>query len=340
MVLRELTALRGVSGEEKAVRDFILEHVRPLAEVRVDRMGNVIAHKKGTDGQRHAVFCAHMDEVGLMVTGIDEKGFLSYRPCGSIDPRVIVSKRVLVGEKRIPGVIGAKPIHLQSESEYQSVMKHDSLVIDIGAKDKAEAQSLVEKGDIAVFDSEWVEFGAGMVKSKALDDRVGCAILLSLLENEYPCDLTCIFTVQEEIGTRGAATALAHVDHVDCAVVLEGTTANDLGDVPEHLQVCSPGKGVAISIMDNSSISHEPLWRALRKLAREKDIPWQMKSYVSGGNDAGRLQRQKSGTATAVLSVPCRYIHSPASVASLADVDAAYRLADAFLQANAQFEEV
>ncbi|HIS93404.1 MAG TPA: M20/M25/M40 family metallo-hydrolase [Candidatus Alectryocaccomicrobium excrementavium] len=339
MVLRELTALRGVSGNEAAVRDYILERIRPLADVRIDRMGNLIAHKKGTEGARHVVLCAHMDEVGLMVTGIDDKGYLTYDTCGGIDPRVIVSKRVLVGEKAVPGVIGAKPIHLQSRSEFESVMKHDSLVIDIGAKDKADAERQVNKGDFVSFDSEWVEFGAGMVKAKALDDRSGCAILMAILENTYPCDLTCAFTVQEEVGTRGAQTVMEHIENVTCAIVLEGTTANDLGDVPEHLRVCAPGKGVAISMMDNSSLSHEPLWRALRALARKEDIPWQMKSYVSGGNDAGRLQRERGAVATAVLNVPCRYIHSPSSVASLADVDAAYRLVNAFLASNADFQE-
>ena len=181
MVLRELTALRGVSGNEAAVRDYSLERIRPLADVRIDRMGNLIAHKKGTEGARHVVLCAHMDEVGLMVTGIDDKGYLTYDTCGGIDPRVIVSKRVLVGEKAVPGVIGAKPIHLQSKSEFESVMKHDSLVIDIGAKDKADAERQVNKGDFVSFDSEWVEFGAGMVKAKALDDRSGCAILMAIL---------------------------------------------------------------------------------------------------------------------------------------------------------------
>ena len=178
-----------------------------------------------------------------------------------------------------------------------------------------------------------------MVKAKALDDRSGCAILMAILENTYPCDLTCAFTVQEEVGTRGAQTVMEHIENVTCAIVLEGTTANDLGDVPEHLRVCAPGKGVAISMMDNSSLSHEPLWRALRALARKEDIPWQMKSYVSGGNDAGRLQRERGAVATAVLNVPCRYIHSPSSVASLADVDAAYRLVNAFLASNADFQE-
>ena len=172
MVLKDLTALSGVAGNEKAVRDYIIEKASPLAEVRVDRMGNVFAYKKGKDSSRHVMLAAHMDEVGMIVTEINDKGFLSYGCCGGIDPRVVVSKRVLVGEKRVPGVIGAKAIHLQSGGERDSVMQHSSLYIDIGAGDKAAAEKLVSPGDYVTFDSEWVEFGNGLVKAKALDDKI------------------------------------------------------------------------------------------------------------------------------------------------------------------------
>ena len=337
MVLKDLTALRGVAGNEKAVRDFIIEKASPLAEVRVDRMGNVFAYKKGKDSSRHVMLAAHMDEVGMIVTEINDKGFLSYGCCGGIDPRVVVSKRVLVGEKAVPGVIGAKAIHLQSGGESSSVMQHSSLYIDIGAPDKAAAEKLVSPGDYVSFDSDWVEFGNGLVKAKALDDRVGCAVMLALLEDEYPCDLTCVFTVQEETVCRGATTALDGLKDLTCAIVLEGTTANDLGNVPEYQRVCVPGKGAVISFMDHGTIAHTQLWRALRKLAKEKNINWQLKKYVSGGNDAGALQRSHGPLPTAVVNVACRYIHSPNSVAALADVDAVYQLTHAFLQSNAEF---
>ena len=339
MVLKEMALTRGVSGDEGCIRRFILEKIGDLADdVRVDRIGNILATRRARQkpNGRHALIGAHMDEVGLIVTGINDNGLLSYEPVGGIDSRVVVSKRVRVGENALPGVIGAKAIHLQSAEERTQVLKHDKLFIDIGAKDKAAAEKLVSPGDYASFDSQWVEFGDGLVKCKALDDRVGCMTLLSALEGDYPCDLTCAFTVQEEIGLRGARVAGHQVD-VDCAIALEGTTANDLGDVPEALRVCDVGKGVAISFMDNSSIAHPGLTHALRSLAEAHGIPWQVKRFVAGGNDAGAFQTARGAVPTAVLSVPCRYIHSPSSVASFKDIEAQYRLVDAFLQNGATF---
>lgn len=338
MVLKELCALRGPSGFEHAVRDYIIEKATPLCDsVTVDRMGNVIAFKKGTEeNAKHVLLDAHMDEVGFIVRGINDNGLLSYLTLGGIDPRVAVSKRVRVGEDGVPGVIGAKAIHLQSPSEYKSVMQHDRLYIDIGASSKEEAMEKVKPGDFVTFDSEWVEFGEGLIKARALDDRVGCMILLSLMEGEYPCDVTFAFTVQEEIGLRGAHCVGANV-HPDCALILEGTTANDMGMVDEHLRVCSVGKGAAISFMDRASIGHKNLGRALRDLANAEQIPWQIKASVSGGNDAGAIQTESFGVPVAAISVPCRYIHSAANVCSFSDIESMYCLVEAFLLNGAKF---
>ncbi len=335
MVLKQLTDLRGVSGNERTVREYIMDRIAPLAdEVRVDRMGNVIALKKGTDPRaERTLLCAHMDEVGMIVLGIGDDGLLSYQTVGGIDPRVVVSKRVLVGEKAVPGVIGAKAIHLQTREEMQRVLDHKDLYIDIGAKDKASAEKLVKPGDYVSFDSRWVEFGDHMVKAKALDDRVGCYALMRVLEKRYPGDVICAFTTQEEVGLRGARVAAFQVE-AHRALILEGTTANDMGDVPDHLRVCVPGKGVAISFMDRASIAHRGLFESLRKVAAQSGIHWQLKNFVSGGNDAGAVQTAQGGVPTAVLSVPCRYIHSASSVASLDDVESQYALVDAFLSAD------
>ena len=341
MVLRELTALRGVSGNEDAVRAYILEKVKQTAdEVKVDRMGNVLATRKARKRKRsgvsHVALAAHMDEVSMIVLGANENGLISYDTVGGIDPRVVVSKRVLIGEKEVPGVIGAKAIHLQSAEEMQRVLMHDQMYIDIGARDKASAERLVSPGDYISFDSDWVEFGDALVKSRALDDRVGCNCMLSVLEGDYPCDVTCAFVVQEEVGCRGSRTALFSI-RPDCAIVLEGTTANDLGMVDDYLKVCRVGKGVAISFMDNASIGHPALVKRLREVAEKNHIAWQTKNFVSGGNDGGNLQRNHGALPTAVLSVPCRYIHSPSSVASFKDIEAQYQLVDAFLAAGGTF---
>ncbi len=335
MVLKDLCALRGVAGCEGPVREFILERAKTCADdVRVDRMGNVIATKYAKVKSDVTVLLdAHMDEVGMIIIGINDNGLLSYATVGGIDPRVVVSKRVFVGADAVPGVIGAKAIHLQSPEDRARVLGHKDLYIDIGAKDKAAAERLVKPGDYVAFDGEWIEFGEGYVKSKALDDRIGCAIMLRVLENEYPVNVVCAFVVQEECGLRGARVARYNVD-CDLALALEGTTANDLGMTDQHLKVCECGKGVAISFMDRASISNVKLFEALTSTAVTNKIAWQLKKYISGGNDAGALQTRKGPIPTGVLSVPCRYIHSPSSVANLADVEAQYALVDAFLKSR------
>ncbi|MGI6238413.1 MAG: M42 family metallopeptidase [Christensenellales bacterium] len=337
MVLKELCALRGVSGCEGAVRDVIVARATPHAdEVKIDRMGNVICIKRSKiPGAKTMLLDAHMDEVGMIVIGINENGLISYETVGGIDARVVISKRVLIGEKAVPGVIGAKAIHLQSAEERERVLGHSDLYIDIGAKDKAAAERLVSPGDYISFDSDWTLFGDGFVKAKALDDRIGCLSMLRALEHEYPVNLVCAFTTQEEVGTRGARVVRFHAD-CDLAIALEGTTANDLGMIEPHLKVCEAGKGVAISFMDRASIGNRKLFEALKQTAQENNIPWQIKRYVSGGNDAGALQTAKGPVPTGVLSVPCRYIHSPSSVASLADIESQFALVHAFLQSGAE----
>lgn len=338
MVLKELIDLPGVSGNENAVRDYILKEAAARGfETTVDRLGSVFAQKKGAKRGKRVMLDAHMDEIGLIVIGIRDDGLISYEPVGGIDPRVMVSKRVLVGKDAIPGVIGAKAIHLQDKKDREAPLDHKDLYVDIGAKDKKDAEKWVNPGDYVAFAPNYLEFGEGFVRAKALDDRIGCYNMLRLMENDYPADVVYSFSVQEEVGLRGAQVA-AYRLQPDCALALEGTTANDLGDVPEHLQVCKAGKGVAISFMDRTSIAHPGLNRALRALATEKGIPWQIKTFVSGGNNAGAIQTARGPVPVCPLSVPCRYIHSPASVCLLADIESQYALAKAFLESGAAFE--
>ena len=330
MELKTLCELNGVSGNEAAVRKAVMEAARPLCDsVRIDRMGNVIAFKKGRRGGRHVLFSAHMDEVGFIILDATEEGLLQFRPVGGIDPRVTVSKYVVIGEKQVKGVIGALAIHLQSAEDRKKVLSYDSLYIDIGAKTKDEALADCPPGTYAYFDSGFQPFGDGCVVSKALDDRVGCYNLLRLLENEYDADLTCAFVVQEEVGLRGARGAAFEAE-ADTVIVLEGTTAGDMGDVDKVRRVCVPGEGVAVSFMDNASIANRALYRELLTLAETQGIPAQVKRAATGGNDAGAYQRSKQGVRTCVLSVPCRYIHGPSSVVKLSDVEAQYALAKAY----------
>lgn len=338
MVLRELCALRGVSGDEGRVRAFIRERIESFATwTRVDRMGNLIAFKEGFgDTRRHIVLAAHMDEVGMVVCGINDSGLLSYDPVGSIDPRTVVSKPVRVGDEALPGVIGAKAIHLQKPEERTTMLPHNQLFIDIGAKDKAAAEKLVELGDSVAFESEWREFGDGLVKARALDSRTGCMVLMSLLEGEYPCDVTCVFTVQKEIGARGAAAA-AYALEADAVLVLDGAVANDLGQTEPQDQICRVKGGVALSFMDRMTMAGIPLYARLRKLAMDLQIPHQLMRGVVEGNDASAFQRMAGPVQVCALNIPCRNIHTPSCVAAFADMEAQYRLADAFLTAGGVF---
>ncbi len=331
MDLKTLCELNGTSGDEQAVRRAILEAAKMTgANVKIDRMGNVVAFKKGSApaGKPHVCLSAHMDEVGFIVIGATDEGLLAFKPVGGIDPRVVVSKHVKVGG--LDGVIGALAIHLQTKEQRAHVLPFSELYIDIGAKTKDEALEKAPPATYVYFESSYLPFGQGFVTAKALDDRVGCYNLLRLLDGDYACDVTCAFVTQEEVGLRGA-TGAAYLIDPDVALVLEGTAAGDMSDVPASRHVCDAGKGVAVSFMDNASIADQTLYQAMLKTALKENIPCQVKRGVTGGNDAGAYQRAKAGARTLVLSVPCRYIHGPSSVCALSDVEAQYELAKAYL---------
>lgn len=334
MDLKTLTEAFGPSGMENEVRALLKEEASKFCDdISIDRAGNLVCRRKGTDSSLPSVtFAAHMDEIGFIVTGHTEDGLLRFRPVGGVDPRVVVSKWVLLGRERLRGIIGAMAIHLQTPEDRARVLDYDNLFIDIGANDKKEAEGLCPLGTYAVFETEYAEFGDGFVAARALDDRVGCLSLLQILKNsDYAGDLCCAFVTQEEVGLRGSASA-AFLIQPDIAVVLEGTAANDLGDTEERFQVCVPGEGVAISFMDKASIADKGLFEMMKEAAKKNGIPHQIKRGITGGNDAGSFQRRGKGARTCVLSVPCRYIHSGNSVAKLSDIKAQSDLALAFLK--------
>lgn len=335
--LKTLCALPGVSSREDLVRDYIRKRVEPYAdEIRTDALGNLIVFKRGArpTGNR-LMLCAHMDEVGLMVKSVTDEGCLKFGCVGGIDRRVLLGKRVSVGERGIPGVIGLKAIHLTTAEERKKVPKLTDLYIDIGAKDKDEALAQVELGDVCTFVSDVVEFGDGMLKAKAIDDRVGCAVMVKLLEEELPMDCTFAFTAMEEVGTRGAFGAAFSVTP-ETALVLEGTTAADIPALEPERQVCWPGKGPVLSWMDGGAIYDRELFELLRALAEENGLPWQMKHYLSGGTDAKAVQRTKEGVRVAGISAAVRYLHAPSSVCSLDDARQMLALARLFIGAMAQ----
>lgn len=333
MLLEDLTRLAGVSGFEDEVRNFIREKCKDLAdEVMTDRLGNVIAIKKGTTMPDKVVsVIAHMDEIGFIISHIMDSGLLKFAPIGGIDVRTMVSKRLLIGKDKIPGVIGAKAIHLQKRGEWKTPLGVNQLFIDIGASDKKEAEALVSVGDTAVYNSEPIYFGNNLYKCRALDDRVGCALLLKALEGRYPVTLAAVFSVQEEMGLRGSKVAV-HRIKPDAGICLEGTTCADMHDVPEHAKVTVIGKGPAITHMERSTIAHRGLLKFVEKIGNINDIPWQYRIGNSGGTDAASLQMARDSKPVVHITVPCRYIHSPVSVCSLDDFENAGKLLNSTLE--------
>ena len=338
MLLKELTALFAPSGWEDEARDAIRRECEAALKGSGDRvfsdtMGNLYAFKKGTDaGKKHVMLCAHMDEVGFIITGATDEGLLRFARVGGIDPRVLVSKRVKVGKDAIPGVIGCKPVHLMTEDEEKQPPTFDTLSIDIGAASREEAERLCPKGCYATFDSEYVEFGDGFVKAKAIDDRAGCLVLLDILkESAYQGDMTFVFTVQEEVGLRGARIAARRAG-ADVAIVIDAAVANDMGKVKPHLRSTECGKGASIVHIDRGMIADKPLRELALRAAKERGIPVQPQRLPLGRTDAAAIHLTDAGIPCLSLGIPCRYVHSPASVAKLSDIEAVKRLSLAVLE--------
>ena len=328
MLLEKLSNARGVSGNEAEVREILIDAVKDhVDEYRVDTLGNLIARKKakGARPERsrrtlRVMLAAHMDEIGLMIVHHDSNGHLRFEKVGGMDDRVLLSKTVLIGKDKIPGVIGVKPIHLLKQKEREQVMDADTMTIDIGAKTKEEAQGLVKIGDYATFATEFGAVGADCVKGKALDDRVGCAALVEILKHDYPFDVYGVFTAQEEVGSRGARVA-AYAIEPTCAFGLEGTVCDDSPKKKDVSPVTRVGGGPAITFADNSLLSDRRLVNLLVETAKENKIPYQFKQAVAGGTDAGRIMLVKEGVPSVSVAVPTRYIHSPVSLLSTHDFD-------------------
>lgn len=332
-LLQQLTEAVGVSGEEKEVRrlirDLIVEHVD---EWHVDAMGNLIALKRGTGASDLRVMVdAHMDEVGLMVIDVDSDGTLRFEKAGGIDDRTLLGKVVQVGPKKITGVIGGRPIHLSTAAERSSVVKHKDMRIDIGAKKKEDAAAKVNIGDRAAFATKYEELGPTAI-GKAFDNRASCAALIELLRGErYPFDLVAVFTVQEEVGLRGAQVASYSIKP-DIALVLECTPAYDLpkeADVSSNVML---GKGAVVYVMDSRTIQHPKFVRHIMQVAAAQHIPYQIRQPGGGGTNSGAIQPVHGGLPVATIAVPGRYAHTPHMMINLDDYANVVKLADATLR--------
>lgn len=318
-LLKALSEAPGVSGNERAVRKIVREAIADhVDEMRVDHLGNLIAMKRSRSGSvLKVMLAAHMDEVGLMIVRIGSDGLLKFRTVGGIDPRILLAKAVYVGDNKVPGIIGVKPVHLQKREERERVLQVEDLTIDIGATNENQAKEAVKPGDYVTFATAFGEVG-NLWKGKAFDDRAGCAVLIELLKEEYPFELYGVFTVQEELGLRGARVA-AYDINPDVAFALEGTIADDLPKDKDTSPTTEIGKGPAITLMDRSFIADRRLVKLLVETAEAHDIPYQFKQPGIGGTDAGSIHLAREGVPSATVAVPCRYIHSPAALMSPQD---------------------
>ena len=344
--LKELTALFGPSGFECEVAEYIEKKLNGICHSYVkDKMGNLIALIRTGDpnasDRTRLMLSAHMDEVGVMVTEVCDDGLLRFDTVGGINVSVLEGRKVTMANEdgRLSGLVMSKAIHHVKREDRKKANAIEKLYIDIGARTKEEAEGLAPVGTFGVFDSEFYLFGEKIefVKGKAIDDRMGCVALLEVMEsicNAPPAndlDIYFCFTVREEIGLSGAKVA-ANKIQPDIAIVLETTAIGDLPDAPPARRVADVGNGGALSVADRSTIYDRELIDLALSLGKAENIPVQVKRYVSGGNDAGSIHKSGAGVRCLALSVPTRYLHSPACVAHIEDFRSVKRLTEALIR--------
>ncbi len=337
-MLEKLTNISGVSGNDSEVKKIILKEITPFCEnIEIMKDGNIVAFKKGKKApSKKIMISAHTDEVGFMVKDITPEGYLELCEVGGVDSRILLSKRVFVGDNKIPGIIGIKAVHMADKEEREKIVPIEKMYVDIGAYDYDDALKYINRGDYITFDSQYTPLGEKRVVAKALDDRVGVSILISLLKKDVEYDFYAVFNSLEEIGLKGAMTASYKVNP-DIALIIEGTTCSDVKGTREHLKSTVLGKGGVLSIGDRTSVSNRSLNDFIISLSEKHNIPLQIKGTNMGGNDAGAIQTAGDGVKTAVLSVPLRYIHSPVSVMDKADYESVLNIALAFINNIGEF---
>lgn len=324
-LLKKICETPGAPGFEQRIRSLVMEEVKPYADhVEVDPMGNVIAVKKGKEPKR-VMIAAHMDEISFLVTHIDDDGFLRFHPLGGFDPKTLTSQRVIVhGRKDVIGVMGSKPIHIMKPEERNKAPQIQDFFIDLGLQ-KEEVKELIAVGDPITRERELIEMGH-CVNSKSLDNRVSVFILLETLRElkgkEIPYDLYSVFTVQEEVGIRGAQKT-AHLIDPHFGFGLDVTIAFDVPGAQPHEMVTRLGKGAGIKIMDSTTICDYRMVNYLKQLAGQHDIPWQPEILTGGGTDTAGIQRSgKSGAIAGAISIPLRHVHQVIEMANKSDIRA------------------
>ncbi len=339
-LIKRLSEAHGIPGNEDEVRNILREELEKYCDsVEVDKLGNLIARKRGKG--KKVMLAAHMDEIGLMIKHIDEKGFLRFTTVGGFFDQTLLNQRVIVhGKKRVRGVIGSKPPHLMKEEERKKIVEYKEMFIDIGATSDKEAKKIVNVGDYATFDISFAELENGFITGKAFDDRLGCAVLVEVAKRvESDLDIYFVGTVQEEVGLKGARTSAFKINP-DVAVAVDVTTTGDYPGVGKELCAIEVNKGPVITIADSKGrgiIAHKLVREVLIKTAEKNNIPYQLEVGEGGTTDASAIHLTREGIPSGVLSVPTRYIHSPVEVASMKDVE---NLVDLLVKSMKEFEKV
>lgn len=330
-LLKRIVDEAGISGSESRIAQLMRDEFKKSCEnVEIDNFGNVIARKG--NGKKKIMLAAHMDEVGLMVKHISKEGFIYFIKIGGIDDRILPAQRVIVKSKKgdLLGIIGAKPPHLQKEEDKKRLLKYEDMFIDIGCKNKEEALNKVELGDMIIFEPNSGVLNEKLCYGKAIDDRVGCYILLKIMEKlNVAAEVYAVATTQEEVGLKGARTSSFKISP-DFALAIDTTTAGDTPQVSERESALKLGEGVAITIIEAAGrglIVSEKIKRLLIDTAKENNIKYQLDVIEGGMTDGAIIQMNREGVLTGVLSVPTRYIHSPTGVFNIDDVSAAIELA-------------
>lgn len=341
-LLKEICEIAGAPGFEKRVRDLVVDLVTPLAdEVKVDNLGNVIAIKKGkrNPDQKRVMVAAHMDEIGFIVTHIDDNGFLRFHTLGGFDPKTLTAQRVIVhGKKDLVGVMGSKPIHVMSPEERTKLPKTTDFFIDLGMT-KSEVEKVISIGDPVTRDRELIDMG-DCVNCKSIDNRVAVFILIETLKQlENPAyDVYATFTVQEEVGIRGANVA-AHGINPDFGIALDTTIAFDVPGAQAHEKVTELGKGTAVKIMDASTICDYRMVEFMKETAEKEAISWQPEILTAGGTDTAGVQRMgKQGAIAGAISIPTRHLHQVIEMAHKQDIADSISLLTACLEQVDQFD--
>jgi len=343
-LLRDLSNAFGPPGNEKQVRELLKTELQPYAdEVRVDKLGNVLFYHKGKESYPRIMLSAHMDEVGVLVTFIENEGFLRFETLGGIPSNTLPGQRILFQTEKtaLRGIVGTKPPHIMTADEQNKVIPVEDLFIDIGAEslDRAKEKG-ADIGMVGVFDVEFAELGEGYVRGKALDDRAGCAVLVEVFKalKDSPYNFVAVGSVQEELGMRGARTAAWQIDP-DYGLALEGTFAADVpGTRPDRTSAKLKG-GPVVTIMDRTVLADPTVLKTLINAGREKAIPFQFKKVPTGGTDAGAIHLTKAGVPSGTVAVPCRYIHGPAAIAHLDDVKNTVSLVTEFIRSISGLQE-